>query len=678
MSESAETRDPGQQTLDHAAPGVEPRFRELAEHVPSLVWTSGADGIADYYSPQWSEYTGIPECELVGALRAELIHPEDRSAAIRAWVTSMSEEIPYEFQYRLRRHDGVWRWFQARGVPLRDDQGRIVRWFGTSTDIENQKMAEHRQRLLSEAAALLLAADDPDAMMRELFRRVSQHLAVDTYFNFMVDGKGGAMRLASSAGVSAETARELERLEFGQAICGSVAMTQTAIVANAIQDSDDPRVQLVRSLGIRTYACRPLMDDGRLLGTLSFASRTRDSFSEDDLGFMRTITRYVEVAYQRLRLVHELKEADRRKDEFLATLAHELRNPLAPLRHSLEIMRLAAADPATVENARAVMERQLGQMVRLIDDLLDVSRISSGKIELRKAHVELATVIRNAIEINRPAIEARGHRLEVDLPDGPIRLDADATRLTQVFDNLLHNAAKYTDRGGLICVVVERQEATVTVTVRDSGIGIPEAMVGRVFDMFSQVDGTIDRSQGGLGLGLNIVKRLVEKHGGTVQAMSEGSGTGSAFVVRLPLAADGAAPEPATSAAATTLTEGGRRRVLVVDDNKDAALTLTMMLDLMGSETRSAHGGLEALAIAEEYRPDLVLLDIGMPGLNGYDTARRIREQPWGRDIVLVALTGWGQNEDRQRSHAAGFDDHVVKPIEPAALEKLLTFRRRS
>ncbi|MEO6463803.1 MAG: ATP-binding protein, partial [Candidatus Eisenbacteria bacterium] len=262
-----------------------------------------------------------------------------------------------------------------------------------------------------------------------------------------------------------------------------------------------------------------------------------------------------------------------------------------------------------------------------------------------------------------------------------ILMVADATRLTQVFDNLLNNAAKYTDRGGRIRLAVERQGDVAVVSITDSGIGIAAEMLGSVFEMFSQVDTAVERAQGGLGLGLNIVKRLVEKHGGTVEATSGGKDEGSTFVVRLPVAPAPEAAMPAApagdSAPAPSPAERAGRRVLVVDDNRDAAITLKMMIDLMGSEARLAYGGLEALAIAEDFRPELGLLDIGMPGLNGYDTARRLREQPWGRDVVLVALTGWGQNEDRQRSREAGFDDHVVKPIEPAALEQLLAFRRR-
>ena len=650
------------------------RFRQLAENLPLLLWTTGDDGVGDYLSPQWHAYTGIPEGELVGASRWELIHPEDRSAAVQAWVTSTTEELPYDHQLRLRRHDGEWRWFQVRAVPLRDPDGRIVKWFGTNTDIEQQKRAEERQRILSEVSALLLAARDRDTMMREVFARIGPHLDVDVYFNFMLDARDGTPRLVSWAGIREDSARTLEEPGAGQAVCASTAHHGKAVLATAIQSSDDPRVRSVKALGIRAYVCRPLYDGERLLGTLTFASRRRDDFGEDDLEFMRTITRHVEVAHERLRLVKELETADRRKDDFLATLSHELRNPLAPLRHSLEIMRLAEHDPRLVGEARAVMERQLGQVVRLIDDLLDVSRIRSGKITLRKTRVDLAAIVRSAVETNRPFIEACGHAVGVEVPAEPIALDGDATRLVQVLHNLLHNAAKYTDRGGNLRVVAARENGHAVVRVSDDGIGIPPAMLVRVFERFTQVEGDADRSRGGLGLGLSIVQQLVEQHGGTVRATSEGPGKGSTFVVRLPVApGDGAAQEAARPGTAPEADE--RRRVLVVDDNRDAAVTLSMMLDLMGSEVRIAYDGHEAIAVVEQFRPHLVLLDIGMPGLNGYDTARRIRQLEGGAAIVLVALTGWGQSEDRRRSQEAGFDDHVVKPIEPEALERLLALR---
>ncbi len=379
-----------------------------------------------------------------------------------------------------------------------------------------------------------------------------------------------------------------------------------------------------------------------------------------------------------------LQEADRRKDEFLATLAHELRNPLAPLRNGLQVMALAKDDAEVVERARAMMERQLQQMVRLIDDLLDLSRISRGKVELRRERVELRTVIANAVETSRPLIEQSGHRLTVDVPAGPLAIDADVVRLSQVVANLLNNAAKYTERGGRIGLRVRRAPAgagEVSLHVTDNGVGIPAAMLPQVFQMFTQVDRSLEKARGGLGIGLSLVKRLVEMHGGTVEARSGGRGQGSEFIVRLPLAeamenaGEGAAPEDAAAAAEGPAggPAGSRpRRVLVTDDNVDAATSLAMMLELMGNQVRIAHNGLEAIAAAEDFRPDVILLDIGMPQLNGYDACRRIREQPWGQGIYIVALTGWGQEEDKRRSREAGFDHHLVKPVDPALLGRLL------
>ena len=364
-----------------------------------------------------------------------------------------------------------------------------------------------------------------------------------------------------------------------------------------------------------------------------------------------------------------LQQSDRRKDEFLAILAHELRNPLAPIRNGLQIMRLGKGDPEAIEQARAMMERQLGQMVHLVDDLLDLSRISRGKIELRKERVELSKIIQQAVETCRPLIESNRHDLTITLPPGPIYVDADVTRLTQVFSNLLNNAAKYTEHGGRVQLAVQRREGEVVVSVKDNGVGIPAHMLPRVFEMFTQVDRNLERSQGGLGIGLSIVKRLVEMHGGCVGVESDGPGLGSEFFVRLPVVLSLAEP---TGDDAEPARPSTRTRILVVDDNVDAAMSLAMMLRLMRNEAKTAHDGLEALEVAEAFRPDLILLDIGMPRLNGYETAKRIREQPWGQSVVLVALTGWGQEDDRRKTDEAGFNSHIVKPIEPAALEKLL------
>ncbi len=374
----------------------------------------------------------------------------------------------------------------------------------------------------------------------------------------------------------------------------------------------------------------------------------------------------------RKRDMEALQEADRRKDEFLATLAHELRNPLAPIRNGLQILRLAKDDREAEERARAMIERQVRQMVRLIDDLLDLSRISRGKVELRRERIPLETVVQNAVETSRPLIEQSGHRLTLDLPAEPLCVDADVTRIAQVVANLLNNAAKYTEPGGDIRLTVSSGESDVAISVQDNGVGIPAPMLPQIFEMFTQVDRSLERSQGGLGIGLTLVKRLVEMHGGTVEARSQGHGQGSEFVIRLPLLK--AAPEDSPPPADGELAAGasGRRRILVADDNVDSAVSLTLMLEFMGNEVRTAHDGIEAVAAAAEFRPELILLDIGMPGMNGYDACREIRRQPWGQGTVIAALTGWGQDEDKRRSREAGFDQHLIKPVEPAALDRLL------
>jgi PAS domain S-box-containing protein len=370
------------------------------------------------------------------------------------------------------------------------------------------------------------------------------------------------------------------------------------------------------------------------------------------------------------RTQHSLMEADRRKDEFLATLAHELRNPLAPIRNALETMRLAdASDSAALAQARGIMERQLQQMVRLIDDLLDIGRISRGKLELRKERLTLADVLASALETMRPRLEKSGRELEVETPDSPVHLEGDLTRLAQVVANLLHNAIKYTDPGGRIRLHARLDGAWLILCVADDGIGISPEALPRVFDMFTQVDGD-PGSRGGLGVGLHIVRTIVEMHGGSVRALSAGRGRGAEFVVGLP-ALDAAHAAPSREAEAAH-PRPAPRRILVVDDNRDAATSLALMLEMKGNDVRTAEDGREALGLAEAFRPQMIFLDIGLPGLDGHGVCQKIREQPWGQDLPIVALTGWSQEEDRRRSRQSGFTDHLVKPAEPAHLDRLL------
>ncbi|MGZ8215317.1 MAG: PAS domain S-box protein [Methylosarcina sp.] len=374
---------------------------------------------------------------------------------------------------------------------------------------------------------------------------------------------------------------------------------------------------------------------------------------------------------ERHRLEDALREVDRRKDEFLATLAHELRNPLAPISNGLHILQLPGIDNETVERVREMMTRQVNNMVRLVDELMEVSRITRGKIELHKEKIDLAEVLQSAVETSRPFIEASQHQLDLDLPTEPLMLEVDKMRLTQVFANLLNNAAKYTPEGGRIWLSARREDAQAVVSVRDNGMGIPAEMLPKVFDLFTQADRTTHRAQGGLGIGLTLVHSLVTLHGGNVKVDSEGAGQGSEFTVRLPLTDKGNGPGSRLQNDSSALPLSSRR-MLVVDDNHDAADSLALLLKGLGNEVITTHNGPSSLQILENFQPTVVFLDIGMPGMDGFEVARRIRRQPKGQDITLIALTGWGQEEDRRQSREAGINHHLVKPVDLETLKALL------
>jgi PAS domain S-box-containing protein len=390
-------------------------------------------------------------------------------------------------------------------------------------------------------------------------------------------------------------------------------------------------------------------------------------------GIVRDITERKRLEQELRQRVDELAEADRQKNEFLAMLAHELRNPLAPICNALHLIKMPGADSRTVDEARDMMERQTHHLVRLVDDLLDVSRIIRGNIELRKEKLDLAVAVTRAVETAHPVIDAHGHQLNVSLPEQPIFVEADLIRLAQIIANLLTNAAKYTDVAGRIWLTVEREDEHGVVRVRDSGIGIAPEFLPRIFDVFIQGDRSLARSQGGLGIGLTLVKRLVEMHGGTVAVSSAGLGEGSEFVIRLPaLSKAPITRAPDRPGIQPRVTDALRRRVLVVDDNVDAAQSIAMILKLGGYDVHCVHDGPSALKAAQAYRPDVVVLDIGLPGMSGYEVAQRLREQPEFKRIPLVAVTGYGQDEDRRLSKEAGIDHHLTKPVDPRALQRFV------
>jgi PAS domain S-box-containing protein len=609
----------------------EQRFRAISDNLPfGAVYqvTGDATGARRflYISAGIERLLGVSPDEVRSDAAAlyRLVHEEDRGRVASAEAVALRGMAPFECEFRSRTRTGGVCWLHCRSAPRRLPTGEMI-WEGIMLDVTDRKRVEealrHERELLETIIAripVMLTVYEPDARVLRLnpaFERATGWTTPD------------------AAGVS-------------------------------LMDECYPDPEYRERVYAFMRSCRDgWMDirmrtrDGRTLETSWANVRLADG---TQVGIGLDIT-------ERKRHEDSLRDADRHKDEFLAMLAHELRNPLAPLRNGLQLLKLMGNTGASAERTRAMMERQLGQMVRLIDDLLDLNRVSRGKIELQKQRVALAAVVHQAVETSAPLIEEGGHELTVTVPPEPLYVDADPVRLAQVFANLLNNAAKYTDRGGRIVFCAAPHGTEVVVSVRDTGIGIPAPMLPKVFDMFTQAERARDKAQGGLGIGLTLVKRLVELHGGTVEALSAGPGQGSEFVVRVPLA-----QAPAEAARGSAAPTGSARRILVVDDNHDAANTLAEMLAVTGHETRTAHDGLEALATAAAFRPDVILLDLGMPGLDGYDTCRRMRQEPWCRGTVLVALTGWGLDDDRRRSREAGFDEHLVKPVDLAALEKLL------
>ncbi|AKJ29831.1 ATP-binding protein [Caldimonas brevitalea] len=465
-----------------------------------------------------------------------------------------------------------------------------------------------------------------------------------------------------------------------QGLAGALLVQRRALLwDDTLLPAPSADIAQYRAWGVRSVLALPLLTpEGQLLGFvevhrgsagLAFGPAEQDLLSELARLAATALANVLEM--QRLRHADDaMHDVDRRKNEFLATLAHELRNPLAPIRHALQMMQLAGHKPQMLDSARAVMERQVQQLVRLVDDLLDVARVSTGRVELQREWVDLGSAVHHAVETVRPQMVQRGQRLRVNLPPNAVYLDADAARLAQVFIILLDNASKFTPVGGRIALTAEAEAGAVLVKVSDTGRGIAPDALPRLFDPFTRIDRLLDRAESGLGVGLSLARKLVELHGGRIEASSPGVGQGSEFCVRLPLAAAQSKAQPAPTQPASL--PGAVQRVLLVDDNPDTVSMLASLLAMMGHEVKTATGGVEALEAGPVFHPDVVLLDIGMPGMDGYETARRLRGTAWGKDAALVAATGWGQPEDKQRAFEAGFNAHMTKPIDPDALSQLL------
>ncbi|WP_170162282.1 PAS domain S-box protein [Caldimonas tepidiphila] len=619
----------------------EARFRLMSDAVPQIVWITDAEGRNEFVNRQWTDYTGLSITSATAAeIAARAIHPDDVAITLERFAEARRTGDTFRVEHRVRSCSGEYRWFLVRAEPYREPgSDRIVRWFGASIDIHDRKRAEEELGR-REREFRTLADNTPEILSR--FDRGLRHLFVSR----AIERATGLKPEAFIGKTNRELGMPAELCDlWDEALRSVFEQGRPRTIEFRFETPDGPRHfagQFVPEFG-------PSGEVEQVLGVIG--DRTPEKAA-----------------------AQALQEADRRKDEFLATLAHELRNPLAPIRTGIQILRLTPGVAQGAARTLETMERQIAHMVRMIDDLLDVSRISRGKVELRREAVALRSILDSAIEASQPFIEGGGHELRLQLPGRPLCLDGDPTRLAQVLGNLLNNAAKYTPRGGRIELSAEREGGEAVIRVRDNGIGIAPEMLPRVFEMFTQVPQPVAQAQGGLGIGLSLAKRLVEMHQGDVGVESAGLGHGATFTVRLPLATD-AETEPAGPGGAGPAPQADAPRVLVVDDNVDAAETLAMMLGLLGHDTRTAHDGADALVAAREFAPAVVFCDIGMPGMNGYEVAARLRAQPAFAGTLLVALTGWGSEEDRRRALAAGFDAHLTKPVDIAAMQQLIAER---
>lgn len=646
-----------------------------------LIYVKDVTGRLIYANAATLRTIGLTAEQAFGALPGEKFSvPVDHTNNDRQ-VLQSGQRLTFEEPYECA--DGEHRNFLTTKNPWRDENNQIIGVIGVSLDITARKKSEGQ--LAAELAAVtrlhdlstrLLSAGNIRMALQDVLKNAILTCGADFGNIQIFDPRSGELEIVAQQGFQSNFLEYFRTvpLNAGSACAQAMQAGQRIIIEDVECDTAfAPHRAIAAESGFRAVQSTPLKaHDGSIVGMLSTHYREPHHPTERDQRLLDLYARHAADMIQRSQLEQALKDANRRKDEFLATLAHELRNPLAPIRNSLQLLKVTS-DPLLWGRSRDMIERQLEQMVRLVDDLLDINRITRNKLELRRADIDLWTVIQSAVETARPQIEARSHTLTVTLPSRPIPLHADLTRLAQVFSNLLNNSAKYTEKGGQISLIAEEQNGEAVVTVQDNGIGLAAESIPGLFNIFSQVDHTLERAQGGLGIGLALVKGLTESHGGSVEVRSPGIGHGCTFIVRLPITARTSPRIESSSPVTGPVVKG---RILIVDDNRDGAESLATLLMVTGHETRMAHDGSEGLRLAEEFRPDLIVLDIGMPNLNGYDVCREIRRLPWGQGILIVAVTGWGQDEDRRRSRDAGFNHHFVKPVDPTELNKLLAQRK--
>ncbi len=639
--------------------------------LPDFVYAFDRSHRFVYVNRAMEELYGMAAGALVGRSFADLDFPSDLAARLDGHLdTIFRTGVTIQDEVYFTSPTGTSAYFQFRWGPVLAEDGSVEQVVGVSRDTTGRRMLEARLRESEERAAFLLrlsdamrSLDDADAIETTATRMVASHLGAsrvligefeDGRVHIRRDHVEGVASLAGAYPMPALGTRALAAFERGEPF----------VIEDTARDPHMDRITRAGwvSVGIASHVGVGLYSGGRVAGVFCVHHAAPRHWNAAEVNLVREAAERTWAAIERVRAEQALKEADRRKDEFLATLAHELRNPLAPISNAIQLMRRAEGRDAT-DRLSGIVERQVRQIVKLVDDLMEIARISRGKIELDRRALALADIVRDAVEASRPQVERAGHQLDVTVPDEPLVVHGDAVRLTQVLTNLINNAAKYTDAGGRIELLARREGAAVALRVRDNGRGIPAAQLPHVFDMFAQPH-LGNRGDGdGLGIGLAIVRKLVEMHDGTVEAHSAGPGCGSEFVVRLPLLHD-TAPD---GDAGTTCTALAGHRVLVVDDNADAADTLALLLETYGARARAVYGGTAALAALPAFAPSVVLLDLGMPEMDGFDVARAIRAEGHAH-VRIVALTGWGQQADRERTRAAGFDHHLTKPVDLGAL----------
>lgn len=662
----------------------EEQFRRAIVKAPIPIVMHTEDGEILQLSETWTRLSGYSAEDIptYDVWLQKAFGPQAAEIAESVRRTFESEESSLETELTITTRSGekrLWN-FQASAPGRLHDGRRFI--VGMATDVTERKQNEQSAKFLADASAAISELVDFESTLKRVAWLAGPFFA-DWCTVDMLDSQGNLRRLAVAhvdpTKVELATRLNQDHSPDPTAPRGVWAMLRgghSEWIAE-LNDEDlernfrDPKqLELLKQLGLRSYIGVPLVVRGKPVGVITFISaESGRRYEQADLELAEDLARRASIAIDNCQLYAEVREADRRKDVFLATLAHELRNPLAPIRSSVEVMQMKGIDDPEINWARDVIERQVEQMTRLVDDLLDISRISRGKIQLHKEPVNLADIITRALETTRPLIESNQHKLTVTLPAEPVTLLADPMRLEQIFANLINNAAKYTEPGGQIQLSATVEGDVAELRVRDTGIGIPHDLLSKVFDVFVQVNGADARAGGGLGIGLSLVRSLVQMHEGTISAHSGGKGQGSEFVVRLPLAPQALATEtPKPSVAGPPL---GRYRVLIVDDNVDAAQSLAKLLQLEGHDVEVVHEGQQALQWVSRSSFDAAFLDVGLPDMTGYELAERIRAATTKR-MLLVALTGWGQDDDRRKSRAAGIDHHITKPIDRGTVERLL------